>query len=458
MSDYDNILKELCKREDNSNLFNIKIEDVPIYYYFRRYTHNEELKLHNYSEVFQHPKVGLWEYRKTVFKSLLQIFSLVLCRKKFDSFIYSFYRTDKVNGVFMDKFTDPLIDESNVGKSYIIFEEGRAGRHLCPRLHNNKVIYSDAVNWFAQKLWKYKKNKFAKRNKQKIEELYNELVKTFPEVNYNKDAILRILVKISIYQKIYGIIFKSIHAKFFIAPSRADFLHLIPIAKQANMKVMELQHGVTYGETLTYSGYFHPLFSPDYFLSFGKIHSAKCYGTSNDKVIEIGWAFEKFIMKLEIEKDNKQKVLVVSSPAHSEKIVAATCFLASQNPNILFFFRPHPNEQLDDNRLMLLNDFSNVKIDNNHDNIIVTLMRYDNVIGENSTALYEALSMGKKVGKLNMEGLQPKYLVENDICYFYEIKNNDDFIQFINAPQDGKPFKKIYTFFKPEVVNQLLIS
>ena len=457
MENSDNILLNLCNRENGSDIFNIEINGIPIYYYFRRYTHNEVLKLHNLGEAAKQPTVGIWEYRSTIVKSLFQLIGLLLFRKRYDNFVYSFYRTEMVDGTYLDKFTDPLIDESNVGDSYIIFEQGRAGRHLRPRLHQNKVIYADAIYWLGSKLWKRKKNEYARRNKDSIEKLYVELVKTFPEVKYDKDAIIRILVKIDLYQKFFSYIFKTIHAINFIAPSRADFIHLIPTAKQNNMRVLELQHGVTYGETLTYSGFFHPLFSPDYFLTFGKIHSAKCYGISEDKVVEIGWAFEKYLKKQIQNTDEKLSVLVVSSPDISDKMVNITCEFASHHPQILFYFRPHPNEQLDSQRLERLKSLPNVRIDNNLENVMVALMRFDNVMGENSTVLYEALSMGKKVGKLNLCGLTPRYLKEEDKACFYEITGAESFASFMNSPiDDGKPKMGIYSKFDSNAINRLL--
>lgn len=224
------------------------------------------------------------------------------------------------------------------------------------------------------------------------------------------------------------------------------------------MKVIELQHGITYGETPTYSGFNDILFSPDYFLSFGNVHSANCYGISDDKVFEIGWAFNNYIQKLKKgnEDVSKIKVLVISSPSISEKMVSVTCMFAEKHPDIHFYFRPHPSEQLDGNRLNRLNSCPNITIDNNQENVMVTILMFDNVMGENSTVLYEALSMGKKVGKVQMEGLEPRYLTEDDKSFFYQITDDYTFMDFIKASLDAKPSKKLYTEFKPEVINQLL--
>lgn len=459
MDNLDNIIIDVCNRENNSNLYNIRIDGIPVYYYLQRYTRVSVLNYYGCEFKEDSPSARKWERNWNIIKSIFHMSKIFLLRKKYDNFIYSFGRTDMVNGLYMDKFTDPLIDESNIGGSYVIFEPDRAGRHMRPRIHRNSVIYSDAIMWFVNKIWKfYYKNRFEKRNSKDLYMLYEELVKTFPEVKYDIGSISRIIAKNNIYNKFYQKILKKVEAKRFIAPSRADFLNRIPVAKQLNIKVIELQHGITYGETPTYSGFHDNLFTPDYFLSFGKIHSARCYGISEDKIVEIGWAFNNYIRNLGIEKGGnfKGKVLIISSPDISEKMVNVTCQFAEKHPDIQFYFRPHPNEQLDDCRLERLNTYTNIKIDNNKENVIVAIMSFDNIMGENSTVLYEALSMGKKVGKINFGGLLPRYLLEEDKKMFYQITDDYTFMDFIKASLDAKPSKKLYTEFKPEVINQLL--
>lgn len=458
MDSIDNIMVDICNREIQSKLLSIRIDGIPVYYYVRRYTRIEILKQHGHNIAVKHPPVEFLEHCKSVIKSIFQISKLLLSRKKYDIFIYSFGRPDKVNGIYMDKFTDPLIEESNIGNSYVVFEPSRAWKHLTPRMHKDNVIYSDAIYWMGNNMWKFYKKRYEKRNRNELISLYEELVRTFPEVKYNFDSIVSIIIRNYLYYKYFHNILKRIEAKSLVAPSRADFYHIIPVAKKLNMKVIELQHGITYGETPTYSGFNDILFSPDYFLSFGNVHSANCYGISDDKVFEIGWAFNNYIQKLKKgnEDVSKIKVLVISSPSISEKMVSVTCMFAEKHPDIHFYFRPHPSEQLDGNRLNRLNSCPNITIDNNQENVMVTILMFDNVMGENSTVLYEALSMGKKVGKVQMEGLEPRYLTEDDKSFFYQITDDYTFMDFIKASLDAKPSKKLYTEFKSEVINQLL--
>ena len=217
-----------------------------------------------------------------------------------------------------------------------------------------------------------------------------------------------------------------------------------------------MQHGLTYANTLTYTGFHDPLFTPDFFLSFGKIHSACCYGIEPERIIEIGWGFERYF-KDKQEKSSHNNVLVISDPDVSRKVISVVCKLAESNPDIIFNLRPHPLEILDTNTLSNLSKIKNIVINDNLENIAVVLMRFDCVLGVNSTVLYEALAFKKKVGRLDMEGLDIKFLDEEDKKYFYMISDEKSFIEFINSPFGEKPSLNIYTPFNPETINKLLM-
>ena len=449
------LLIDICKREISSNLYNIEIDGIYIYNFIRRYVRERVASVYNHGSKYSLPQFSVKEYRVSVLKSLYHLIKFYIRKRRTAILLYSFSRIDVVNGQYLDKFTDPLIDFSKIKDSYIIFEQGRNGRHLTPRYHRKNIVYSDFIPWIVAHM-SFPRKKMNAQYHNALLKLEESIENSFPEVDFDRNLIANNVLSSLMEVKLYTKIFKWHNVKYFIAPARDGLVNIIPAAKKCGVKVFELQHGVTYSESFTYSGYIDPLFSPDYFLSFGKLNSSKCYGTTDDKVVEIGWAFEKYLKHKIVIQNENCNVMVVSSPAISEQMVSITCSLASQNPNVVFHFRPHPNEQLDAERMERLNSFSNIRIDNNLENISVSLMRFDNVIGENSTVLYEALSMGKKVGKLHLEGLIPHYLDEEDRSFFYEITDFESFTNFIRLPLNSKPSKKIYTEFNPEAINQLL--
>ena len=77
----------------------------------------------------------------------------------------------------------------------------------------------------------------------------------------------------------------------------------------------------------------------------------------------------------------------------------------------------------------------------------MALHSFDQIIGENSTVLYEALAINKKVGKLYFEGLDPKYLEEGDRECFWEIRDQQDFESFIKGTVGQKKSMCMYSLF-----------
>jgi hypothetical protein len=450
------LIKEITQRECRSGLFDIKINDVGVYNYINRSILRKMLDYHNFGLNYKNPNVNNKERKKNLRKSFCQLLSLFVHCKKYENIIRSFERVDFINGSYVDKFTDPLVDYTDIGKNCLILEHGRSGRHLTPRCHFEKIIYTDIIYWLAWKFISIRKKRFYKKHSDEIDLLFSKIESTFPEIEINKDTLFTTIVRSCFITSCYKRLFKRVKAKSFFAPSRASFKHIIPAAKTQGLKVYELQHGLTYANTLTYTGFHDPLFTPDFFLSFGKIHSACCYGIEPERIIEIGWGFERYF-KDKQEKSSHNNVLVISDPDVSRKVISVVCKLAESNPDIIFNLRPHPLEILDTNTLSNLSKIKNIVINDNLENIAVVLMRFDCVLGVNSTVLYEALAFKKKVGRLDMEGLDIKFLDEEDKKYFYMISDEKSFIEFINSPFGEKPSLNIYTPFNPETINKLLM-
>ena len=247
--------------------------------------------------------------------------------------------------------------------------------------------------------------------------------------------------------------------KAFFAPSRNNFLPIIPAAKLCNIAVYELQHGITYGESVTYSGYRDPMFIPDYFLAYGNMSKTDKYGIDVEKIKVMGFAFNDYLQKFnKAEAVSPQDVLVISDPEITDKMISICLLFAKANPNISLYFRPHPGEILSEEQTKNLLKLNNIHLNDNTQNILVTLYQFKHIIGENSTVLYEALSYGKKVGRLYMNGLAPKDLDKDDPDYFWRIEDADSFKKFIDASPEAKKQRKIYSKFDRKVLEDLIPS
>lgn len=457
MATYNTIVKEVCQKEIENGCYEVKIDGVDIFNYVKRYFRNKALSVCGLEEKEKVKSQSKITKIKTVAISFTQIVKLYLTKKRIANCLYSFRRVDKVNGVYVDKFTDPLIDNSSIGDNYIVLEAGREGKHFKPRYHNGQVIYVEFFNLIAIIGSKLSFSSFKKRNRLEFAKLFYAIDNAYPAISYTHDEVCKMVCNGVIKRKIYSSFFKRFHCERFFAPSRSDFQVMIPAARKNNMSVFELQHGITYAESLTYSGFRSYMFTPDKFLAFGEMAPKNVYGIEEEKIHNIGFAFLDFVKDCVSSKEMKEGgVLLISEPSVSEKMITVILRLASKYPDITFSFRPHPMEILTREQLGLLNSQSNVVLDDNTQNIMVSLTQYKHVIGENSTVLYEALSNGNIVGKLSMEGLMPKYLEDRDKRYFFEINNEDDFGVFYKEAKGNEDVKHIYSPYNREKFEELI--
>lgn len=465
MNTNNKVLEEICKTELENGLYECKIDGISVYNYLKRYYRRSRLNQANGVDYDygKNVKISFWEHVKMLFcynqyerESLKQIISVLFSSRQFNNFVFAFMRKELVNGVYVDKFTDPIIDNSNIKNSYIIFERSFQGEHVAPRCHSDKIVFDDV-------LWKIAKIKafflgpiFKIRYKKVLNEIMRKIDVSFPDVYHTKSYTSYFIYFNYVYTKLYYRIFKKLNIKCLIAPSRADFLQLVPAAKLNNIRVIELQHGITYGESMTYSGYRDILFTPDLFLSFGKLSTPNLYGIDEDKIIIIGWAFSLLIDKQLDNTFGDNEVLVISEPQSSSRILTSIIELADKNPNVTFHFRPHPNEMLTQEQRDKIDGIHNIVIDKTQNSAMATIMKFQLVIGVNSTALYEALSIGKKVGNIYMNGLNPQFLKEEDRICFWAINDDKSFKSFLKEPKENKPSFSIYSKFNANIVNSII--
>lgn len=376
-------------------------------------------------------------------------------RKTFSHVFYAFPRVDKVNGFFLDKFTDPIIKECHV-EDCVIFEIGRSGVHKKPRVNSSNIIFVDSIVVLSRLFSLVTYSLFKRKHHHEYEEFKFSVQKAFGK-DFNCDELFKIFSICYYHFFLLSFILKKIKAKTIIGPAR-DYMALkFAAAHSLGMRAFELQHGIGFEKSLMYSGYEYELCMPDYFLAFGDNNPKDVYGINESKIINIGWAFQDYLDHIVIKENiNENAVLVVSEPEITERILNATLSLANEYKNIVFYFRPHPHEELSPSQIESIIKTNNIMVQDRSKNILVVLHSFKHVIGENSTALYEALAAGKKVGRLFTEGLHPKYLEESDRKCFWEIRNTNDFKTFLSDDISSKDSKSIYSKFNKELFKKTI--
>lgn len=446
--DLQQFIRDISIKEIECRCYDPNINGISIYSLIRRDTRTLMARKKGLATMQGRRKVEKWPVFIASLQSALQLCKLILFRKKYSTIFCAFPRVDKIQGVYLEKFTDPLIEQCPLKGNYLIFDHGFAGIHPKPRLHHKHIVYWDFIHVLSSFYTSIFYRHFYNRYKEQFDSVFKCMYQVYGEV-VDKNSIVKLfLCNYTIYG-IFRLLWKHLSAKQVIGPARPFTFFLA--AKKLGIKAFELQHGITYGETELYSGYRDPMVTPDLFFAFGENRPLDVYGIEESRIVNIGWALNDYIARLDKKEQlGENDVLVISEPAVTQPILNTVQKLAQAFPSYVFHVRPHPHELLSDPNKKIFEQMSNVILQDKSINITEAMSGFKYVIGENSTVLYEAVSYGKKVGKLFFDGLSPIYLQPEDKNCFWEIYNEEDFIKFVRDDILQKQVRSIYSPFDKE--------
>ena len=455
-NDLDTVLRHLCEQEEKAGCYNVSVAGIRAYNIVRFHVRNFYLHSKGLHFVESLKGVNYWHFVKSFFLSTIHLTKLWILHKKYDTLFYPFLRLDNVDGTYVEKFTDPVIESCGLKDGYVIFERGWRGEHPKPRIHQSKVVYTNLIDVLVPVYTRLMYKRFVKKHRNELNDLYRALDETMEGVDYHRyfvtDRIFRAVCYIHIFERI----FKRMGIKKIMGPSRANLIWLTYAAHQCGIKVYEFQHGITYGETALYSGYRDPDFTPDCFLAYGDTPPRDVYGIEEDKMINIGWAFQDYLKKLSSgQKKYDKGVLVISNPCTTDKVLEATFRLADAFKEIHFVVRPHPVEVVTQDHINAIAKHENVTLQDWHINVALAMQSFDCIIGESSTVLYEALNDGKKVARFCFEGFTPEYLTPEDEDCFWKVNDIESFKAFMDGKVEDKKSMKIYSKFDKELFLKL---
>ena len=450
----DKTLSNLVELEDKYELDDIRISNLPVWNIIKYDIRRKYLLEKGICESLQSVKVSISLIQSLIgmWKSFCGFLKICIIPPKVDNIIMGFSRLDNINGEYIDRFTDPVIDLSKLKDNYICFEYGRTGLHMSPRKNVNRVIYTDFIYLFSL-IWGYffaiPTMIYNYRELQQFKKCLIDVTSLDIKLFY----LSRIISEFKCNVCIFEIIITHLNAKRIFGVSRILFKHISFAAKKKNLLVYEFQHGITLNNTELYSGNYIPEIDPDYFLLFGDSCPRDVFGIPKELTINIGWAFKQYIKGVSADNNLPNCCLVISEPQISNQIIEATLILAKHNPHINFHIRRHPQESFTVEQKSRFESVQNVIDSTNKKNSLLVVMAYNYIIGENSTVLYEGLSLGKKVARLNICGLHPLLRDNNDS--FYYIDRVEDFEVYINAPVK-KMKADVYSDFNVELFNSFL--
>lgn len=421
------LLEEIDYKENNSDLGGILLFNIPIWrivrYHTRlQYIHSKtgyiassaKLKTQSRSlKLFS----GFWKY---IGKENLTVF-------------FTFNRLININDVFLDKFEDPVIELTDLKESNYVIVDTPNYVGYYNRVHKTHSISNEYRTLFMQILKNVSLLLTPILLGRKISLLFSKASESF---NMDFSQLKQYKRGISLFTAsyIYYLIwFKLLRPRRVFVVLREGYFPVIAACKKLGIPVAEFQHGITMDKTVSYTGDYDQRIDPDYFLVFGEYWKGPQFGMPLDRIINIGWAYSKYLQNTIAENTEKhdKEVLAISSPEISDAILDALQELANYDGDYSFDIRLHPCESYNESQQQKLKSISKARVVDNTTDSALVLPTYKYVVGENSSVIYEALSVGCKVGMLNMCGLRPAIDLPGIKDNFFVINNCDDFERFL---------------------------
>lgn len=344
----------------------------------------------------------------TLLFSLLKNPFLLLFKKRKIWIVNSGITNIKVNGVYTNRFADYYYRQ--FPEDTVLLEETAYGKHSLPRAH--KAVYSHLfVRLLAVPFsWVF----FFDREKfrAKVQAMEFALKEILPDESKKdpafftefKERLLRDFKIIYAEYVIYRVLIKWGRPKLMLIEdaSYGSRAHLVRAAKEYKVKVVEYQHGTVnqshlaynFGQAIRQSTYLSYL--PDYFLTFGDLWG-KMINLPATKISIGNPHLSENVARLQLVPKSKT-ILVVGTGSDPASIIDIVLRLRKKYSMMGYqvVLRPHPleyaNIHFTYSRLLQ----AGIKLDT-HPDLYQSLQNSEVVIGEYSTAIYEAVAFGVKV-------------------------------------------------------------
>ncbi len=370
--------------------------------------------------------------------------------RKNATIIFPFSRLVYDEQQYLDKFTDPIIEESGYAeKNYIIVDPPNYQGDY-KRLHKKNTISNENRTIFRQILRRLFVFVFKLIQFKSVDNLFSSIKEPFKLPDNYINVINRKLALFFADYYYFKIWFSILKPKRVLLVYREAHFPEIAACKALSISTAEFQHGITLDDTTSYTGEYDKRIDPDYFLIFGDYWYGPQFGMPLERIIQVGWAYGNYIKKrFELSiKQPDNAVLVISSSEISEQILDALSFLSNTSVDVHFHIRQHPNESYDARLMEKLKAIPNAQVVSNKIDSAKVLPQYSVVIGENSSVLYEALSYGCKVGMLNICGLHAAINIPRIQDSFTIINKIEDFESFMSHTSNEENHNAFYSEFR----------
>lgn len=403
------------------------------------------------------PNIKLGELVFNSWKSFWGLTRLAFFGKKTSILFFPHPRLFYVDGKYLERVSDPLIDAGRLN-NYLIFERNQNGIHKRPRYHDTNVIYLDFIDVAVRMLSSFVRPTIKRRYGNEVNSLYDKLdaaLNLKSESEY-KELFVGTITNYLISRRLIAPILKKLKPQVVFFAPKGTFDYATCYCKHNGATTIELQHGIVLRESDLYtSRSYNPDYDPDYFLVFGKANIGTQYGMPLNRVLNMGFPYKNFLDGRNNETFNQNTALVASEMEISDKIINVLIDIVKKYPQYSFHIRCHPQERLTNAHYEKIANFPQIRVVDNHMESFCALSQYCVVVGEMSSVLFEAMSLHKRVARLNYGGLNA---VETELLHGGTIiYSADDYHRFMSYPySDTNDSKEVYSDYNSSIFQTIM--
>ena len=430
----DEILDILMNYESKKKLFSKKIKELYFYKLIRVGLYNKILNIvlgtKNAQDSMKNQTI-VFNFLKTYISNLFK-----KNKKNFDVVLFDtgrvFYHEDQKASIYMFDIQKKLNSRERLFR--IIYP------WVAP--NENRILEaSPTLKYFLQYIFltlKFKLNKKLNLKKFNIEETKfiencNKELCDLLGINSNlslfdKSEIIREIEKFKIQYNYYYSYFKKNNIKEIYIICAYGKEGIVAAAKDLSIKVIEIQHGSVTKYHLAYNYQIEtevPYF-PEYFYSFGKYWEEIVTFPKGTKLKVYGFPYlQTQLIKYKDIPEKKDQILFISQGHIGEKLLYKAIEFAKKNSNKNIVYRLHPGElrysiknYMDILQKYTLNNFI---LEDCKEDLYKLMKESEYIFAVSSTAIYEALSLRKKIGIINLPSYEEVIdLIKQNYVDFYE--------------------------------------
>lgn len=449
------LLEEFLIFEEEHRLFELRIEDIPLWEYMRFsvfYQLKNELvasildtggkKINGFSKALK--TYGNHSFFKNPDK----------ISKDIDLLVFNHARRREAQGVYHDIHTDPFLP--GLDMDYAVLENYFNYGHLKPA-PTPSLYYLDKIELPAAMARKLSSKKPNNTDLKKLDAIVSHVKEQWDVdlVNFKTDVKKLVRQHKYVYPRIEKLINRIKPKKILTVVSYAITNQIVTeIAHKYGIKVIEAQHGVVGRLHVAYNYKGHPrlMTVPDYFLAWGSywMEGARM-GVPQQNIKLVGFPYLDSFKKGHDAVRHPKQLIFISQM--SDKIARFAEELAKHLPTYKILFKAHPSEyEIVHDKYPYLSNQRNISIVADDKKPLYTLFQESRfVFGVYSTALMEAIAFCDAIFVIKYAGWE---LYENMSSTFNFIGTTEEAIVAIQQNDYKSAGKNTEHYFVPGAIQK----